>query len=249
MTTTTAQAVRNLCTPEQHAKADKTKPVTLVALGTGPHGKTALLTFPGGWQRTIDLATPFDGWHPLFADLPQDDRQRLRDHAAPAFVSHPDGTQSRPDPLSFIRRIRNARGTLLHWNCFDVPKETHADGAATGYRCAAELLELLALGYGPHISMWRVLEEVAEAAKEDFYGTNRRAAAVAFLEVVEGALVFFAKRSSHQPWLADKIDRAERYALQAAERKAVERAEFVQRMKAGKAAKRRAQEAAIKEAA
>ena len=54
---TTAQVVRSLCTPEQHTKIHKTKPVTLLALGRA------------------------------------------------AFVEHPDGTLSRPDPLLFMRRV------------------------------------------------------------------------------------------------------------------------------------------------
>lgn len=239
---TTTQAVRSLCTPAQHVQADKTKPVTLVALGHGPHGKTALIEFPGGWQRTIDLASQFDGWHPLFSDLPQDDRQRLRDHAEPAFVNHPDGTQSRPDPLSFVRRVQTARGKLLHWNYFDVPAQDYAEGTATGYRCAAELLEALALGHGPHIQLHRVLESAAEAAGKSFHGTSRNAAARAFLEIVVQALNFFADRSMHRPWLAEKIARAEEYAQDAAERRAMERAEFVERMKTAKVAKRKDRE-------
>ena len=241
---TTTQAVCNLCTPAQHLQADKTKPVTLVALGTGQHGKTALLEFPGGWQRTIDLATQFDGWHPLFSDLPPVDRQRLRDHAEPAFVNHPDGTQSRPDPLSFVRRVQTPRGKLLHWNYFDVPAQDYAEGSATGYRCAAELLEALALGHGPHIQLHHVLASAAQATGEDFHGTNRRAAAVTFLEIVGQALNFFAARSIHRPWLAGKIERAEEYAQDAAERQAVERTGFVERMKTAKAAKRKDREAA-----
>lgn len=244
---TTAQAVRALCTPAQHAQADKAKPVLLLALGAGPHGKTALLEFPEGWQRTIDLVTEFDGWHPLFDDLQQKDKWRLRNHAAPAFVTHTDGTQSRPDPLSFTRRVQSAGGKLLSFTYFDVPAQDYAQGRATGYRCAAELLEALALGHGPHISLNFVMEEVAEAEKEDFYGTNRRAAAAAFLEVVRDTFLFFAKHSNHHAYLPQKIASAEKCAQNTAERQAVQRAEFVQRMKAGKTAKRKAREAATSE--
>lgn len=244
-TTKTAHTVRSCCTPAQHAQANKSKPVSLLALvNDGPHGKAALLEFPSGGQRMIDLVTQFDGWHPLFADLSPDDRQRLRDHATPAFTNHPDGTRSRPDPLSFTRRVQDARGSLLRFAWFDVPAQDYAEGTATGYRCAAELLEALALGHGPHIQMGRILTQAGEALQECFHGASRRGAAAAFLEVVDSALVFFAKHANHQPWLADKIDRAEQYAQDAAERRAMERTEFVQRMKAGKTAKRKAREAA-----
>lgn len=108
--TMTAQAVRSLCTPAQHVQADKSKPVILLALmNDGPHGKAALVEFPGGWRRTIDLATQFDGWHPLFDDLPQEDKAQLREHVRARFVNHPDGTRSRPDLLSFTRRVESAR--------------------------------------------------------------------------------------------------------------------------------------------
>ena len=65
-------------TPARHIAEGVTKPTRLLELGTGEHGKTALLEFPGGWQRTIDLPTEADAWHPLFSELPQADVQRLR---------------------------------------------------------------------------------------------------------------------------------------------------------------------------
>lgn len=243
-TVTSSQSVRSICTPEHHAKSNKAKPVILLALGTGPHGKTARLEFPEGWQRTIDLATQFDGWHPLFADLQQEDKHRLRDYVKAPFITHPDGTQSRPDPLSFTRQVETTRGKHLRFTYFDVPAQGCAEGAATGYRCAAELLEALALGHGPVISISNVLEEVAKAKKEGFDGVNRRPAAAAFLEVVGEALMFFSKQTNHQPWLHKKIANQEKYAKGAAERQAIERADFVERMKAAKAAKRTARETA-----
>lgn len=243
-TVTKSQAVPSICTPEQHAQANKTKPVMLLELGTGPHGKTALLEFPDGWQRTIDLLTEFDGWHPLFDGLPQEDGARLRLHVKAPFVTHPDGSKSRPEPLSFMRRVKSARGKLMQVNCFDVPAQDYCAGAATGYRCAAELLEALALGHGPNIPLTRVIEEAIEAKNEDFYGVNRRAAAAVFLGIVGEALVYFSKQSNHRPWLNKKIASAEECQEEESKRKAIERAEFVERMKVAKAAKRTTREAA-----
>ena len=235
---TTTQALRSICTPEQHAQANKTKPVALVELGHGPYGKTALLEFPDGWQRTIDLVTPYDGWHPLFADLAVGDRQRLRGHTTPEFANHPDGTQSRPDLLSFVRRVQSARGKFLRWDHFEVPAQDFYQGAVTGYQCAAELLEALALGHGPHIQLNRLLQSAAQASGEGFQKTNRRAAGNAFMEIVGEALNYFATHTMHRPWLAKKIDGAEQDAQEDDERLAMERTEFVQRMKAGKAKKK-----------
>lgn len=241
---TQAPDMRGLCTPEQHAQTHKVKPVILLGLGTGPHGKTALLEFPEGWQRTIDLLTEFDGWHPMFDDLSTKDRRSLHEHVEAPFTTHPDGTKSRPDPLSFIRRVETGRGKFLRYNYFDVPAQDYAEGAATGYRCAAELLAALALGHGPVISIFQVLAEVAEAKKGSFDGVNRRAAAAAFLGIMGDALTFFARHGNHRAWLDKRIAGAEKYAQDAAERRAIERAEFVERMKAGKAFKRLAREAA-----
>ena len=236
------QALRSICSPAHHIHADKTKPVALVALGHGQHGKTALLEFPDGWQRTIDLITPFDGWHPLFADLKQYERQFLRDHATPEFVNHPDGTQSRPDPLSFVRAVQSACGRLLRWNYFDVPAQDYAEGTTTGYLCAAELLEALTLGHGPDIPLYCVLESASQATRESLQENSRHAAASAFLETVGQALNFFAKQSMHRSWVAEKIDRSDQNAQDAAEHRAM-RDRFVQRMKTAKAAKRKEREA------
>ena len=244
-TTMTAHAVRGLCTPAQHAQAQKSKPVALLALGTGPHSKTALLEFPEGWQRTIDLLTEFDGWHPLFDDLPTKDRRSLHEHVEAPFTTHPDGTQSRPDPLSFTRRVQSGRGKLVRFTYFDVPPQNYAEGTITGYRCAAELLEALALDHGPCISMHHLLAEVAVAQRErGGASVSRHYAAVAFMGVVSESLRLSARRADYRAWLHKRIASAEQYAQDAAERRAIERAEFVERMKAGKTAKRLAREAA-----
>lgn len=239
-TTTTAQAVRSLCTPDQHSQTSKTKPVILLALGTGPHGKTATLEFPEGWQRTIDLMSQFDGWHPLFSDLPCEDRQRLREHTQAALVKHPDGTLSRPNPLSFMRRVETARGKFVKFTYFDVAAQDCLDGAATGYRCAAELLEALAIGHGPHISLRHLMTEVVEAEKEASSGVNRRAAAATFVEVTQEALIFFAKHASHRSYINSKISNAEAYKQRIVNQHAIARTEFVERMKVAKTAKREA---------
>lgn len=236
--TMTAHTVRSLCTPAEHAKAFQAKPVRLLALGTSPHGKTALLEFLGGWQRTIDLVTEFDGWHPLFCDLAPEDAHCLRVHTEPAFVKQSDGILSRPDPLSFLRRLKSARGQAVRWRYFDVPAQDYGEGTATGYRCAAELLETMALGYGPHIALREALEEATQALKEGAGGASRCGAAGAFLRVMGEAILYFAKHVDHRAGLAEKIAGAERYTRDTAERRAIERAEFTERMRQGKAAAR-----------
>lgn len=234
-----AYTVRSLCTPAQNAQAFQAKPVRLLTLGTGPHGKTALLEFPGRWQRMIDLVTEFDGWNPLFCDLAPEDVQRLRVHTESAFVKQPDGTLSRPDPLSFLRRLKSARGQAVRWRYLDVLAQDYCEGTTTGYRCAAELLDMMALGYGPHIALREVLEEVAQAAKESTGCASRCAAAGPFMRVMSEVILFFAKQTDHWAGLAEKIAGAERYTHDTIERRATERGEFTERMRQGKVAARR----------
>ena len=128
-------------TPARHIAEGVTKPTRLLELGTGEHGKTALLEFPGGWQRTIDLPTEADAWHPLFSELPQADVQRLRKHVAHPIIRHPDGTRTRRGALSFVTEEVGPAGGYKAERCFDVPQEDFYSGCVTGYRCAAELLE------------------------------------------------------------------------------------------------------------
>lgn len=224
-------------TPTHHASTHKTKPVRLLALGTGPHGKTALLEFPQGWQRTIDLPTQADAWHPLFDDLPQSERGRLRAHAVHPVVRHPDGTRTRQGALSFITQQISRNGGWIGERCFDVPAEDYVSGNITGYRCAGELLAALQCGYGPYIPLNNILDEVITATHESFDKTGRRGAAVTFLEVVRESLTFIAKHAMHTDFVAGRIARAEQYQAYFAESEASEKAAFVQRMKDAKAAK------------
>ena len=171
-------------TPAQHIKEGVTKPTRLLELGTGEHGKTALLEFPGGWQRTLDLPTRADAWHPLFSELPKEDVQRLRKHVAHPIIRHPDGTRTRRGALSFVTEEINRVGGWTGERVFDVPAEDYYAGSVTGYRCAAELLEALARGYGPHIIKSYVIKAALQASDEPHGKPSRRGAGTAFLAIV-----------------------------------------------------------------
>jgi hypothetical protein len=225
-------------TPANHIKDGVTKPIRLLALGTGEYGKTALLEFPGGWQRTIDLSTEADAWHPLFSELPQADVQRLRKHVAHPIIRHPDGTRTRRGALSFVTEECNRAGGWTGERCFDVPAEDYYSGSVTGYRCAAELLEALARGYGPHIIKSHVIKDALQASDEPRGKPSRCAAGSAFMEIVGEALTFMAKHSRHKEYMAAKIAEAERLQTTMAALDARDKAAFVERMKAAKAAKR-----------
>ena len=111
-------------TPSAHASTSKAKPVRLLALDDGPQGKTALLEFPEGWQRIIALPTQADAWHPLFDDLTNAERGRLRAHVDHPVIRHPDGTRTKQGALSFITKEISRVGSWTGERCFDVPPRT-----------------------------------------------------------------------------------------------------------------------------
>ena len=224
-------------TPARHIAEGVTKPTRLLELGTGEYGKTALLEFPGGWQRTIDLPTEADAWHPLFSELPQADVQRLRKHVAHPIIRHPDGTRTRRGALSFVTEEVGPAGGYKAERCFDVPQEDFYSGCVTGYRCAAELLDALARGYGPHITKQHVIKAALQASDEPYSKPSRRGAGSAFMEIVGEALTFMARHSLHGQYMAAKIAEAERLQATMAELDAKEKAAFVERMKAARLSK------------
>ena len=236
--TQTAQAVRGICTPAQHANTSKAKPIKLLELGTGPHGKTATFEFAEGWQRTLDMPIEADAWHPIFEALPQEERFRLIGHTEAPFISHADGTQSRPSPLSFTRRICTARGKLLRFTYFDVPAQSYEEGNITGLKCAAELMEELSRGYGAHLMPSCIVEAAALASSGDYEGKNQCGAANSFLRVVSQALEYFAKHANHRPYIEELLASAERSREYIAQRNKTESLQFIERMKAGKAKKK-----------
>lgn len=236
MNDTTTQAA-GPCTPADHITNGVTKPTRLLELGTGEHGKTALLEFPGGWQRTLDLPTEADAWHPLFSELPQADVQRLRKHVAHPIIRHPDGTRTRRGALSFVTDEINRVGGWTGQRCFDVPAEDYHAGHVTGYHCAAELLEAIGRGYGPHIGVPHIIEAAIQARDEPCGKPSRRGAGSAFMTIVGDALTFMARHSKHKEFMAAKIAEAERLRAGMAELKAKEKAAFVERMKAARRSK------------
>lgn len=230
-------------TPAHHAKVSKAKPVRLLALGEGAHCKSARFEFPEGWQRTIDLPTEADAWHPLFSDLTQGERLKLRQHVAQPVVVRADGKRVKPLGLSFSTSTVTARGAHVEYTHFDVPAQEYGAGSITGYRCAAELLAALQRGYGPHIDVPSIVREAAEATRHRS-GTepSKVGAAVAFMSVVSEALKFLAQNSQHAEYIGREITKVERLNVVYDELEAEKKAAFVERMRAARAAKRASQE-------
>lgn len=226
-------------TPAHHAKVNKTKPVRLLELGEGPHGKNARFEFPEGWQRTIDLPTEADAWHPLFGNLPAEDLSALKRHTTKPITTRPDGKRIKPERLSFVTTTIGPRGGYAAMNHFDVPAEDFCAGQVTGLKCAAELLKELQRGYGPHISVPDIIHDAAKANAGNSRGKPSQSGAWwAFADVLEDALKFFAKYASHSEFLAHKIAEAEMRSAQYDEFEAAQRAQFVERMRKARATKR-----------
>lgn len=237
---TDALPVRPRVTPGDHAKTSKEKPIGILDLGHGPHGKTVTVAFTDGWSRTLDLIDHNDTWHPLFSGLKWQDRNRLDAHNPAPVTEHPDGTRSQQDgPLSFVREYKTKRGKWIKTNKFDVPAQDYLHGGITGYRAALELIEVLksdgdTMRLGHHL----IIEEAFRAqVNEPFNGTNRRAAASAFTSFVSEAVTFASKHANWGAWFQSRIEGYQKHLDYQTAKDAQARADFVIRMKAAREAK------------
>lgn len=225
--------------PQRPCQHQQNKPVRLLALDDGPQGKTALLEFPEGWRhRIVALPTQADAWHPLFDDLTNAERGRLRAHVDHPVIRHPDGTRTKQGALSFVTKEISRVGSWTGERCFDVPAEDYYSGSVTGYRCAAELLDALARGYGPHIIKQHVIKAALQASDEPYRQAITARCGTAFMEVIEGSPDFHDEAFQAQRVHGRKVAEVERLQATMAELEAKEKAAFVERMKAGRAAKR-----------
>jgi hypothetical protein len=121
---------------------------------------------------------------------------------------------------------------------FAVPAQNLADGTVTGIKIFREMLELMREGdgAGKPVAMMPFMRDVGRALTEEAT-PGRRPAATTLVWLMADALESFAKRADFQPWLAAQQANAESYAARYAELVAYDKAEFVARMKKGKAAK------------
>lgn len=156
-------------------------------------------------------------------------------------------TITKPDGLSFRTQHIDARGHSVLDNFFDVPAEDYGSGWDTGRRAAAELLAVIKAQprngepmFGRRLS--DLLPDVGKALADCATGNDpdRKGAALGFLSVLDAAIKFAVQNADMQAYVQRELDRSEGWRLQAAERKAAERVEFVARMQAGRKAKRAA---------
>jgi hypothetical protein len=131
------------------------------------------------------------------------------------------------------------RGRYLSSSMFDVPSEGAEDGYVTGARLALELVRLMrsasldqrhAIGY----RVWETCCEAASVPRDD----GRRWAAWGLLVTMNGVLLGGILHTESEAYAAERLADAERNRAYMAARDAKARADFVQRMRSARAAKR-----------
>ncbi|WP_457443799.1 hypothetical protein [Roseateles sp. P5_E4] len=239
-------------TPHDHEKASGLKAVRTVELGDGPHGKTVMLEFEGGFLRNVDVDCK-NIWHELFCTLQRREFQRLQDHVAPRRVLA-DGTRAIQDgPMWFWTTRTTARGRHLEGNYFDLPEEAWAKGSLTGAMAARELI-LFLREYEPARpekgGHWKLGGHVQQCLAQAFALTGmprnsgKRSAAHAanrFCEIV--ASYFAAGAATANPAYLDGCVERDEYWMKAeedqAERARQETVDRMRELREIKAAKRR----------
>ena len=123
-------------------------------------------------------------------------------------------------------------------NHFAVPKEDFTTGMVTGTKLFREMLEAMQTSGDSHSCHVQLLiDEMGAAFKEKMGSKNKRGAATTMSWLMADALLYFAQNANFKPWLDRKLAEAEKSKAWWDERDAKRKAEFVARMKAGKAAK------------
>lgn len=152
--------------------------------------------------------------------------------------------------LFFVREVKPK-----HRDLFAVPEgEDYESGNITGTRAARDFMAALAAGVDEGDTYLVAGQKrydpmhVIKAAVSHLDGP-RRGAAVGFLRSLENMLIFAAVRCAHQDYFKHRIESMERRREETIELNAQEKAEFVARMNAAKAAKRAACERRVERAA
>lgn len=139
--------------------------------------------------------------------------------------------------LSFWTVSRTARGRVVSECAFDVPLQDYGEGWATGLAVAGEYFA--ALQSGPPFEAIAPIRAAVEARESSLStsGASKLGAAAAFLSVLDAVVRAAALQMDHQGYIAAEAQRLREVAAARASRKQGEKREFVDRMRASKAAK------------
>ena len=196
-------------TPEFHASTSNLRPLKLLALSEGDHGKRALFEFNGGFQRHIDIAGPTDAWHPIFSELNLNDAHKLREYVAIKDFLQKGEVKFRASPLAFISRTLDKDGARVSDNFLDVENEEYMKSSMTGARCALELLREVKRQPSQRFSKMWIEGCIREAIlighdKPYLRKTSRGGAAETFIEIVVEAVWFMATAGDFESYMERK---------------------------------------------
>ncbi|MBS3996113.1 MAG: hypothetical protein KGZ67_02060 [Hydrogenophaga sp.] len=164
--------------------------------------------------------------------------------------------QNRPPytHLSFIE-CHTSRGSWRVSDWFAVPDEDYGDGWMTGLRAFQELQQFIktqpvsARGFGPDYHIRQTLDAAFKAMENPSVGVKgKRGAACAFTQCVLGFLLPMLRMDTGR-FMVEAIAYQQELDDQANAREAQERAAFIERMRAARAAKRAEREALASSAA
>jgi hypothetical protein len=146
--------------------------------------------------------------------------------------------------LSFVKRKwcgRSKFHAVTDW--LDVPLEEYGAGNITGYRVTAELMAWASKypDFRGHALQSTLGAAYAVLAQPHTFGKpSKRGAAVGIVNAMIGFLEFAAVNSKHGEYCERHIAESQKHQARRSEQDAIEKAQFVERMKAARAAKRAA---------
>lgn len=223
------------------------KPVKLIELGTGQHGKFVRIEFANEMTRPLYIPTMADAWHPIFDNLPAIERWKIRDFFNPFEPEIlPDGNVKTRFNLSFVTRTCTKKGKFVSQNNFDVQDHGLVDDHVVGIKMAAEYMAALSLPTFQCTDITTIICDMAPhlLASEDqhFDGVSR-----SFLSELGSMLRFAAQNCNHKEYFAKQIELQEGYSLSLAERRRLDKEAFIDRIRTAKVAKLAAQSVSVKE--
>jgi len=247
--TVTKSQADNVWTSRLQHLNSTVKPVKLLELGENERGKFARIEFEDEATRPIYLQTMEDAWHPLFDSLTSKERWKIRGFFN-SFDSEklPGGNVKTKFNVSFVTRTVTKKEAYVSQNCFDVPAQSCDDGELTGLKMAKEYIAALALPNFECLSLIDIVDDMARFFVEEAdlkYGElKRRNVAVGFLRELECMLLFATKNCNHRKYFDEKIVKRTAYLEQheqrMKDRREKKKTEFLDRMRKGREAKRKA---------
>lgn len=149
--------------------------------------------------------------------------------------------------LSFVKYERASKEHHRVTNWFNVPDEQYGDGNITGYMAISEFAQWAKDNpEGCHWAVRGIITEIVriEGERHEYADLDKIGAAAMFMGGIVSAVVFFAGHADFKPFFNASILRLLEFKKKEAFSAAKEKADFVVRMKAARAAKKVAKKAA-----